>query len=209
MVGPSVPHIAVNRSYGINQVCGKGARAHDFRKMSLLAFGVNHRSAPMALRERVNIPDDALPGALRALNACQDVREAAILSTCNRTDLYCGLSEGAGESVIDWFREYHKLSAREWNPYQYVRHSDHAVRHIMRVASGLDSMILGEPQILGQIKDAYLPNRHSNRYGRTHSGAAIPTIFCRRQTSSYRYRDWIEPRIGRVCRRASSSADFR
>ena len=155
MVGPSVPHIAVNRSYCTNQVFGKGPRAHDFRKMSLLAFGVNHRSAPLALRERVNIPDDALPSALRALNACQDVREAAILSTCNRTDLYCGLSEGSGESAIDWFRHYHKLSAKEWNPYQYVRHSDHAVRHIMRVASGLDSMILGEPQILGQIKHAY------------------------------------------------------
>ena len=123
--------------------------------MSLLAFGVNHRSAPVTLRERVNIPEDALPDALRALNECEDVREAAILSTCNRTDLYCGLSRGSGESAIDWFRHYHGLSVKEWDPYQYVRHSDHAVRHIMRVASGLDSMILGEPQILGQIKDAY------------------------------------------------------
>ena len=123
--------------------------------MSLLAFGVNHRSAPVSVRERVSIPEDDLPEALRALNGCEDVREAAILSTCNRTDLYCGLSAGSGESAIDWFRHYHGLSSAEWDPYQYVRHSDHAVRHIMRVASGLDSMILGEPQILGQIKDAY------------------------------------------------------
>ena len=123
--------------------------------MSLLAFGVNHHSAPVSLRERVSIPGDALPDALRALRECEDVCEAAILSTCNRTDLYCGLSQGSGEAAMDWFRHYHGLSVAEWDPYQYVRHSDNAVRHVMRVASGLDSMILGEPQILGQIKDAY------------------------------------------------------
>lgn len=123
--------------------------------MSLLAFGVNHRSAPVSLRERVNIPEDALPDALRALNECKGVREAAILSTCNRTDLYCGVSDSSGESAIDWFRRYHGLTTKEWDPYQYIRHSDNAVRHVMRVASGLDSMVLGEPQILGQIKDAY------------------------------------------------------
>ena len=133
--------------------------------MSLLAFGVNHRSAPVSLRERVSIPEDALPDALRALNECEDVSEAAILSTCNRTDLYCGLTGGAGESAIDWFRHYHGLSINEWDPYQYIRHSDHAVRHIMRVASGLDSMILGEPQILGQIKDAYHIARQAGTMG--------------------------------------------
>lgn len=133
--------------------------------MSLLAFGVNHRSAPVSLRERVNISEEALPDALRALKQCQDVREAAILSTCNRTDLYCGLNQGSGESAIDWFRHYHGLSVKEWAPYQYVRYSDHAVRHIMRVASGLDSMILGEPQILGQIKDAYRTAMHTGTVG--------------------------------------------
>ena len=123
--------------------------------MPLFAFGVNHRSAPVSLRERVSFSDEVLPTALRDLNGCDGVREAAILSTCNRTDLYCGLSEGDGASAIDWFRHYHGLSAAEWDPYQYERHAEQAVRHIMRVASGLDSMILGEPQILGQVKSAY------------------------------------------------------
>ena len=133
--------------------------------MSLLAFGVNHHSAPISLRERVNIPEEALPHALYALSKCEDVREAAILSTCNRTDLYCGLNQGTGEAAMDWFRHYHGLSSQDWDPYQYTRRADHAVRHIMRVASGLDSMIVGEPQILGQIKDAYRTARGAGTVG--------------------------------------------
>lgn len=124
-------------------------------QMSLLAFGINHRSAPVALRERVNFPEEALPDALRELAQCEGITEAAILSTCNRTDLYCGLSDGLGDEAARWFHRYHSLPNDEWGPYLYAHHSEAAVRHIMRVASGLDSMILGEPQILGQVKNAY------------------------------------------------------
>ncbi len=136
-----------------------------FKGMGLFAFGVNHRSAPVALRERVSFPAEALPDALKDLTRCRDIAEAAILSTCNRTDLYIGLEAGDGQSATDWFRHYHGLSLSEWQPYQYAHHAAHAVRHIMRVASGLDSMILGEPQILGQVKAAYQTATRSGTVG--------------------------------------------
>ncbi len=123
--------------------------------MSLLAFGLNHRSAPVALREQVSFPEDALPAALRELADCEGIEEAAIVSTCNRTDLYCGLGAGGARAATEWFRRYHRLTADNWRSCLYTHHSDAAVRHIMRVASGLDSMVLGEPQILGQVKRAY------------------------------------------------------
>jgi glutamyl-tRNA reductase len=82
------------------------------------------------------------------------VKEAAIVSTCNRTELYCGLDELDKHAVVEWFREYHKLD-QDIEPYIYLHPDQEAVRHVLRVASGLDSLVLGEPQILGQIKDAY------------------------------------------------------
>jgi glutamyl-tRNA reductase len=123
--------------------------------MPLFAFGVNHRTAPVALRERVSFPPERVDQALQELVSCQDVKEAAILSTCNRTDLYCGLTDGDGEHVLEWFRASHSLSQAEIKRYLYVYRAEAVVRHIMRVASGLDSLILGEPQILGQVKEAY------------------------------------------------------
>lgn len=123
--------------------------------MSVLALGVNHKTAPVQFRERVVFPSAELPDALRELRACDGVREAAILSTCNRTDLYCGVESQASDSVAQWLRRYHGLSDRELRPHLYVHRSHSAVRHVMRVASGLDSMVLGEPQIFGQVKAAY------------------------------------------------------
>lgn len=123
--------------------------------MSLLAIGLNHDSAPVTVRERVSFAPERLGGALRDLIDCDGVEEAAILSTCNRTDLYCGLSSGAVETVTDWFWRYHGFSDTRARRYLYTYSSESAVRHLMRVASGLDSMVLGEPQILGQVKGAY------------------------------------------------------
>ncbi|MBT6275117.1 MAG: glutamyl-tRNA reductase, partial [Chromatiales bacterium] len=123
--------------------------------MNLFAFGINHTTAPVAMRERVGFTPDKLPHALRDLVTCPDVAEAAILSTCNRTDLYCGLRQGRGEDAIRWFQDYHRISPDEVRPHLYMHHAESAVRHIIRVASGLDSMILGEPQIFGQVKSAF------------------------------------------------------
>lgn len=133
--------------------------------MTLFACGVNHRSAPVAMRERIVFGPQELPRALAELHRCDGVDEAAILSTCNRTDLYLGLQPGADELVRDWFRGYHGLSDRDLARHMYTHREDSAVRHVMRVASGLDSMVLGEPQILGQLKSAYGAARSSGTVG--------------------------------------------
>ncbi len=123
--------------------------------MTLLAFGINHKTAPVAVREKVAFAPDKLEAALRDLLSVTAVNEAAIVSTCNRTELYCNLPDTDSADVIAWFRNYHSLSAEELDPYIYTHLDNQAVQHILRVASGLDSLVLGEPQILGQIKDAY------------------------------------------------------
>ena len=123
--------------------------------MTLLAFGINHKTAPVDIREKVAFAPDKLGAALQDLLTLTAVNEAAIVSTCNRTELYCDLSEADSAEVLAWFRAYHSLSAEELEPYIYTHLDNQAVHHILRVASGLDSLVLGEPQILGQIKDAY------------------------------------------------------
>ncbi|HRX69594.1 MAG: glutamyl-tRNA reductase [Candidatus Competibacteraceae bacterium] len=123
--------------------------------MSLLALGLNHQTAPVGVRERVTFAPDRLYPALRDLRERGGVYEAAILSTCNRTELYCGLKDGDSQRVVKWLGDYHTLPAADLRPYLYQHAEGRAVRHILRVASGLDSMVLGEPQILGQVKRAY------------------------------------------------------
>jgi glutamyl-tRNA reductase len=123
--------------------------------MSLLAFGINHQTAPVAIRERVAFTPESLLPALQDLIERTAVNEAAILSTCNRTEVYCGLDANDTDVVLKWLEEFHRLERSELEPYIYHHPDQHAVRHMLRVASGLDSMVLGEPQILGQMKDAY------------------------------------------------------
>ncbi|NJN47282.1 MAG: glutamyl-tRNA reductase [Candidatus Competibacteraceae bacterium] len=123
--------------------------------MPLLALGINHKTAPVTIRERVAFSAECLVPALQELIACGGAREAAILSTCNRTELYCGLDQPDAHPIVRWLGDYHALQSAELKPYIYQHPDGGAVRHMLRVASGLDSMILGEPQILGQIKAAY------------------------------------------------------
>ncbi len=134
--------------------------------MMLLAIGLNHKTAPVQIRERVAFSPERLPEVLRHLTAEQAVSEAAILSTCNRTELLCNVDSGDSAVIIDWFRRYHNLRPEELEPYLYTHPEMHAVRHLLRVASGLDSMILGEPQILGQLKDAYIAARQAGTLGK-------------------------------------------
>ncbi|WP_297361057.1 glutamyl-tRNA reductase [Acidiferrobacter sp.] len=122
--------------------------------MHLVALGINHKTAPVALREQAAFDPQALPDALRAVTEA-GAGEATILSTCNRTELYCGLDGASDETLIDWFCQYHKLTPRAVRPYLYVHDGRTAVAHAFRVASGLDSLVLGEPQILGQMKTAF------------------------------------------------------
>ena len=123
--------------------------------MSLIALGINHRTAPVELREQVAITGDRITDALHDLIALPAVDEAAILSTCNRTELYCGVQEDPTDALTDWLARYHQLEPDAIRPHLYRYPNDDAVRHLLRVAGGLDSMILGEPQILGQMKEAW------------------------------------------------------
>jgi len=124
--------------------------------VNVLTFGLNHASAPVSVRERVAMPVEACRNALDALRAAFGgaVKEAAILSTCNRTEVYCAAQPQAAERLPQWLADYNQLDAQTLTPHLYRHERDDAVRHAFRVASGLDSMVLGEPQILGQMKDA-------------------------------------------------------
>ena len=120
--------------------------------MSLYTLGLNHQTAPLAVRERIAFSPDALGHALRDLLARPKVKEAAILSTCNRTEVYVHGAEP--QPVARWLEEFHRVPADSLSPYLYTLPRERAVTHAFRVASGLDSMVLGEPQILGQMKQA-------------------------------------------------------
>jgi glutamyl-tRNA reductase len=120
--------------------------------MSLYTLGLNHTTAPLEVRERVVFSPDALVDALRDLVGARRVTEAAILSTCNRTEVTFRGSDPA--PVAKWLEGFHNLPAQSLTPYVYTLPRDQAVTHAFRVASGLDSVVLGEPQILGQMKQA-------------------------------------------------------
>jgi len=122
--------------------------------MRLLAFGINHRTAPVEVREQAAFTAEQLPGALAELRECHAADEAAILSTCNRTELYCG-AEDDRDAAINWFCRNRGLEPQTVHAHIYRHEDAHAVKHTFRVAAGLDSMVLGEPQILGQMKDAF------------------------------------------------------
>lgn len=130
--------------------------------MSLLALGLNHHTAPVAVRERAVIDENKLEDALQNLQRVDEVKEAAIVSTCNRTEIYCGMHENNAAPVSKWMHEFLDISDEQILPHLFTRTDKGAVQHLMRVCSGLDSMILGEPQILGQMKQAY---RDANNIG--------------------------------------------
>ncbi|HYA38559.1 MAG TPA: glutamyl-tRNA reductase [Candidatus Methylomirabilis sp.] len=123
--------------------------------MHLLAFGINHHTAPVNVREKAAFAPDKLIGALHEVTDNGGASEATIVSTCNRTELYCGLESEQDDRVIEWFCHYHRINRTDIRPYLYQLPDQEAVKHAFRVAAGLDSMILGEPQILGQMKEAF------------------------------------------------------
>lgn len=121
--------------------------------MPILIVGVNHKTAPVAIREKVAFSPESMPQALRS--ARQVVQENLILSTCNRTEIYAVCEQQQPvETVIGWLAGWHKIPAEQLRPYLFIHQQEAAVRHALRVACGLDSLVLGEPQILGQLKSA-------------------------------------------------------
>lgn len=128
----------------------------------LIVLGINHQTAPISVRERVAFAESALQDALRALKAIPSVQEAALLSTCNRTELYAVTDQP--DALADWLAT-HPDGSTDLHAYLY-RHADgEAARHLFRVATGLDSLVLGEPQILGQVKQAWAAARNAGSLG--------------------------------------------
>ena len=123
--------------------------------MRLFAFGINHKTAPVEIREQAAFAQDELSNALQDIKANGSAEEATILSTCNRTELYCSVDQTQNNHIIDWFCDYHRFNTHDIEPYLYTHPDRNAAKHAFRVAAGLDSMVLGEPQILGQMKDAF------------------------------------------------------
>ncbi|ORM75017.1 glutamyl-tRNA reductase [Pantoea wallisii] len=125
--------------------------------MTLLALGINHKTAPVALRERVSFTPDTLDQALNSLLSQPMVQSGVVLSTCNRTELYLSVEQQADlqEKLVRWLCDYHDLHEEDVRNSLYWHQDNAAVSHLMRVASGLDSLVLGEPQILGQVKKAF------------------------------------------------------
>ena len=124
--------------------------------MSILAYGLNYRTAPLDLRERVAFPEEGLGAVLRDIRQeLPAIKEVAIVSTCNRTEIYCAANSDCADDIGDWLSQSKKVDLQELQgaSYQYWDHD--AARHSIRVAAGLDSQMLGEPQIMGQVKTAF------------------------------------------------------
>jgi glutamyl-tRNA reductase len=127
---------------------------------NFLVIGVNHDSATVEVRERVAFAPESVPDALTGLLAASSFTEAVILSTCNRTEIYGWLADEqnvaeAGDAVVSWICDFHSLAETDLNTCIYRNHGLLALKHLIRVSAGLNSMVLGEPQIFGQIKSAY------------------------------------------------------
>jgi glutamyl-tRNA reductase len=125
--------------------------------MHLLLLGISHRTAPIALRERLDFASRGLADALSGLEQVPDVSEAVILATCNRAEVYAATDNlpAAGRALRDFFSAFHQVGEDEIAPHFYERTDEGVARHLFRVSAGLESMVVGEPQVLGQVKSAF------------------------------------------------------
>jgi glutamyl-tRNA reductase len=160
--------------------------------MALVLVGINHNTANIALREKVAFPPEVVADALRRLHALDSVGEAVIVSTCNRTEIYLECNDGAEAAsselaenrllldrqqlIISWLADYHEMSVEELGECSYSFGDEDVLRHLMKVSCGLDSMVLGEPQILGQIKSAFAVSKDLRLIG-TVLGRAFQVAF--------------------------------
>ncbi|MBL4583324.1 MAG: glutamyl-tRNA reductase [Pseudomonadales bacterium] len=135
--------------------------------MSLLAFGINHNTADISVREKVAFNPEQLRFALVEAKRSAELQELAVLSTCNRTEFYCvsDVPEQASARLINWLGDHRQIERAQLQQASYVHQGSAALQHIMKVASGLDSMVLGEPQILGQMKQAYGYSQEASTVG--------------------------------------------
>ena len=125
--------------------------------MSIVVIGVNHRTCPVDVLERVMVPVDSMPKALHGLMVRDDIREAVVLSTCNRTEVYAVVERfhAAYADIRDFLAAASGLAVEDIVPYLYSQHDDSAIAHLFEVAAGLDSAVIGETEIVGQVRDAW------------------------------------------------------
>lgn len=142
--------------------------------MKLVAYGINHHTTPIAIREKLVFSALQLPAALQDLISQPAINEAVILSTCNRTEIYADTTHIT--SLQQWFMQQKSFIDFDLTPYCFAHYDVDAVRHIMRVASGLDSMVLGEPQVFGQMKQAYQVAQDTGTAG-NHLKHLFPAVF--------------------------------
>ena len=129
--------------------------------MSLITIGLNHKTAPIELREKLAFTPQTLPEALDSLINTAGVQESAILSTCNRTEIYCATDNTDDRNLVEWFSHFHGQDINLIDKHLYILNHQDTIKHAMEVACGLDSMVIGEPQITGQMKECYaLANTH-------------------------------------------------
>lgn len=121
--------------------------------MTLLSLGINHKTAPVAIRERLSFAPHSLDAALKTLQQSPGVASAVIISTCNRTEIYC--ETDSAETLYSWLLDAKNIDIEEFTSHLYLLRDEEAIRHLFRVACGLDSMVLGEAEILGQVKKSY------------------------------------------------------
>ncbi len=142
--------------------------------MPVSIFGINHKTAPVDIREKVAFSPDAMAESLRAIKLQASLDEVAIISTCNRMEIVYRSKDHheqdsnialKSQQIINWLAEYHQLESEKLSQFSYLHSGENAIDHIMSVACGLDSMVLGEPQILGQVKDAYGYANHAGTLG--------------------------------------------
>ena len=129
--------------------------------MTLIAFGINHKTAPIDLREKIAFSPDAIVQALASLRQETGASESVIVSTCNRTEIYAQIADNQSDNLVSWLANFHGVNLTELQNNSYLYTKQQAATHIMRVACGLDSMMLGEPQILGQVKQAFTDAKNS------------------------------------------------
>ncbi len=154
--------------------------------MSIILAGVSHHNTPLEVRERFFISEQALPEELAGMARYQSLKESVILSTCNRVEFYSYTDnyENGIDALYEFLRDSRRIRAEELKNHLYVHSDEDAMRHLFSVASSLDSMVLGEPQILGQVKDAY---QVAEKTG--HTGKSLTSLFTRAFRVAKKVRD--------------------
>src|SRR5690625_2110190 len=126
--------------------------------MHIVVVGLNYKSSPVDVREKFSLAENELADALQQLKQTKSILEGVIVATCNRTEIYAVVDRLhlCGHFIRDYMEKWFGISRKQFNPHLYIYEDEEAIAHLLRVTSGLDSMVIGETQILGQVRNAFL-----------------------------------------------------